>query len=165
MDLKRIVRRCGFDNEDRMVRDRIVLGTNDKRLQKKLLDTHELTMEMAVDLARSAELSNQQVARMQGSSEVVDLVRKNPGKGGTEAQRSEPNHHKECKKGNINCKFCGRTHLRGKCPAFGKFCNNCRGTNHFASVCKKKSVKEIKLENKNENETYLYLDTIKSLNY
>lgn len=77
MDVKKTVRKCGFENENRMVRDRIVLGTNDKKLQRKLLDTANLTMEMAIDFARAAEASNEQMAKIQGGSAAVDVIRKN----------------------------------------------------------------------------------------
>ena len=46
-----------------------------------------------------------------------------------------------------NCKFCGKEHEYGKCPAFNRQFNNCGKFNHFASVCTSKqpqSIKEIK---------------------
>lgn len=64
MDIKEIVRRCGFLDESRMLRDRIVLGICDKTLQKRLMDKTNLTLEMAIDMARSAEASNQQVQQV-----------------------------------------------------------------------------------------------------
>lgn len=50
-----------------------------------------------------------------------------------------------------NCKFCGKTHRYGKCPAFGRKCSKCLKNNHFAVVCKTKHVKEIDIEEKNDN--------------
>lgn len=38
-----------------------------------------------------------------------------------------------------NCKYCNRErHAKEDCPAFGKTCNNCKGKDHFESVCFKK---------------------------
>ena len=34
------------------------------------------------------------------------------------------------------CKFCGTTHRRGSCPAYGKTCQKCSKRNHFAKVCR-----------------------------
>ena len=34
------------------------------------------------------------------------------------------------------CKFCGKAHNKGKCPAFGKVCNKCGRKNHFESKCR-----------------------------
>ena len=35
-----------------------------------------------------------------------------------------------------NCKYCGKSHNKGNCPAFGKKCQKCRKENHFKAVCK-----------------------------
>ena len=35
-----------------------------------------------------------------------------------------------------NCSFCGESHKKGKCPAFGKTCNICKMRNHLAVVCR-----------------------------
>ena len=40
------------------------------------------------------------------------------------------------------CRYCGYSHERGRCPAFGKTCNLCTKRNHFAKVCLKTNAKE-----------------------
>ena len=35
-----------------------------------------------------------------------------------------------------NCKYCGKSHDQGSCPAFGKECSKCGKKNHFKAVCK-----------------------------
>lgn len=37
-----------------------------------------------------------------------------------------------------DCKWCGSSHPKGKCPAYGKTCSNCGKTNHFVKACRKK---------------------------
>lgn len=81
MDIKKLVKLCGFDeHEPRMLRDRIVLGVTDKQLQKKLLESDELTLEKAIDLGRTMEVTKQQASDIQQSntngstSKVVDAV-------------------------------------------------------------------------------------------
>lgn len=50
IDIKRLARTCGFqERENEMLRDRIVLGVIDKRLQQRLLETRELTYDIAVE--------------------------------------------------------------------------------------------------------------------
>ena len=34
-----------------------------------------------------------------------------------------------------SCKFCSRSHEKGKCPAYGAKCNSCSKFNHFARNC------------------------------
>lgn len=66
MDIKKLVRTCGFeDQQDRMTRDRIVLGTNDKQLQKRLLEADSLDVGKAIEMARSAEATKKQAQEMQ----------------------------------------------------------------------------------------------------
>ena len=36
------------------------------------------------------------------------------------------------------CGKCGKSHERGNCPAYGKTCDRCKGTNHFKAVCRSK---------------------------
>ena len=35
-----------------------------------------------------------------------------------------------------NCRYCGKNHDRGNCPAFGKECSKCSRKNHFKAVFK-----------------------------
>ena len=35
-----------------------------------------------------------------------------------------------------NCKYCGNSHNKGNCPAFGKKCGKCGKDTHFKAVCK-----------------------------
>jgi len=45
-------------------------------------------------------------------------------------------------KDNIDCKFCGYTHAKGRCPAYGETFHNCGKKNHFEKVCKGKALAE-----------------------
>ena len=35
-----------------------------------------------------------------------------------------------------SCKYCGKMHSKGNCPAYGKKCQKCGRDNHFKSVCR-----------------------------
>ena len=50
-----------------------------------------------------------------------------------------------------NCKYSGNNHELRNCPAYGKTCKLCGKQNHFAKMCKSKSVKEVSAE---ENQIY-----------
>ena len=47
-----------------------------------------------------------------------------------------------------SCRYCGRQHQadRKACPAVGKTCQSCGKSNHFAAVCRSKSVHHIELD-------------------
>ncbi|CAC5360351.1 unnamed protein product [Mytilus coruscus] len=61
-DLKVWVKDCQYANPDRMVRDGIVFGTKSSKVREKLINEgSELTLEKALDIARTYELSQRQL--------------------------------------------------------------------------------------------------------
>ena len=86
-----------------MIRDRIVFGTNSRKIREKLINEgKELTLDKAIDIARTYEMSQSQ---MEAGDEAVHSVnrdqqpRKNSPKPPTEQlQRGK-------------CGRCGKTHL------------------------------------------------------
>lgn len=163
IDIKKMVRRCGFENENRMLRDRIVLGTVDKQLQKKLLDTADLTMDKAIEYARSAEISSQQMVKLTGGEMEVNVIRKDYKNYREQVSQKSTGDLKQSGSNHYHCSYCGRNHIRGKCPAYGKVCNKCKRKNHFADVCKSRTVNEVKLDS-GTSESSIYLDSISNDN-
>ena len=63
-------------------------------------------------------------------------------KRGNEAERIRPRETRRATTGIVvNCSFCGKTHDRGKCPAWGRKCRVCQGLNHFAAKCRKLKIR------------------------
>lgn len=193
MDLKKLVRTCGFENQDRMIRDRIVIGVLDERLQKRLLEKDNLTLSQAIDMARAAEATHKQLKKMQQqhntdnqrmtlddvthSNRKVKYSHTNDVRNKSYREFNKSNDEKNYQKRSMNrnnenlnkilgsCKFCKGRHEIGRCPAFGKICNNCGKPNHFAIACMTKAVREIKLQNNNgesEEEEEFILDSLTS---
>ena len=48
----------------------------------------------------------------------------------TSKQRQSSHRHTQ-----IDCGYCGRDHLKGKCPTYGTKCGKCGKFNHFTNVC------------------------------
>jgi len=143
-ELKLLVKDCGYPNSDEMVRDRIVFATNSPRVREKLLSHGaELTLDQAIDIARSHELAQVQLKEMVGNkypnNDAVHAIARRPEHRQTrtsyKARPREPaaTAQKECNR-------CGGLHItkEGACPAKGKQCMKCRKFNHFAKVCKSK---------------------------
>ena len=64
-DLKTLVKDCGYEQQDEMVRDRIVCGTENVKVKEKLLsEGSDLTLEKAINVARSYEINQQQLSSM-----------------------------------------------------------------------------------------------------
>lgn len=65
LEIKQLVRTCEFaEKENEMLRDRLVLGIADKKLQTRLLETKDLTYEIAVEKCRTNEATKQQTREM-----------------------------------------------------------------------------------------------------
>ncbi|CAC5373014.1 unnamed protein product [Mytilus coruscus] len=81
-DLKVLVKDCQYANPDRMVRDRIVIGTKSSKVKEKLINEgSEFTLEKASDIARTYELSQRQLQTMNiGEDQNVNIIRTNVNK-------------------------------------------------------------------------------------
>ena len=77
-ELRRLSEHCNFGNTlDDMLRDRIVCGISDARLQRRLLAEPELTLKRALELAQaqeSAEQGAQQLQQQQPTSEQLNKL-------------------------------------------------------------------------------------------
>ena len=141
-----------------LLRDRIVGGIRDDHMRQKLLSDSKLTLQKAEDICRAGEKAQEGMNTLKNSTsnaaestneehEEINYVnsRKKFGKKpfansnfpATTKNRQTPN----------SCKFCLRSHQFGRdyCPSWGKRCNDCKQSNHFAGsiVCPKKNISEV----------------------
>lgn len=137
-EIRKLVKNCNFkEQEERMIRDRIVLGVQDQKLQRKFLEINNLTLQTAVDMCRASELSNNHSKMMHQKTAVVDIVQSTPA---TEVHQSAGTKAKytsnKDSKYSYTCKKCRTQHGPRNCPAFGKICSHCQKPNHFKKGCK-----------------------------
>jgi hypothetical protein len=53
-----------------------------------------------------------------------------------------------------SCQFCGNHHEKRNCPAYGKVCSKCQRKNHFAKVCRSKSMSSHLVDSNNRDDEY-----------
>jgi len=71
-DLKLLVKECSFKEPDEMIRDRIVFGTNSRKIREKLINEgKDLTLDKAIDIAPTYEMS---------SSNMYNIINSTTGK-------------------------------------------------------------------------------------
>lgn len=178
MDIKRLARTCVFgDMEETMLRDRIVMGVANNRLQTKLLETTGLNYTTAVEKCRANEATQEQVSTMNKSATVNEILGNTAQPRNSNANNQRRNENKRYNNnnntnrtnnsfnrqnripGNKNtnnnkqrCSFCSYEHRPNKseCPAFGQTCKSCSKKNHFARVCKFKNVASINADDFDE---------------
>ncbi len=114
--LRKLSEDCEFgDLRDSLIKDLIIIGITDKKLQERFLRENDLTLETVLKNGRACEASKKQTKELikgatksteLSSSAHVDAVKRDRFKGKTD---------------HINqCKFCGGSHPRGSCPAYEK---------------------------------------------
>uniref|UniRef100_A0A1A8L2U7 Gypsy retrotransposon integrase-like protein 1 n=1 Tax=Nothobranchius pienaari TaxID=704102 RepID=A0A1A8L2U7_9TELE len=138
-ELKLLVKQCGYENSDEMVRDRIVFATSFPQVREKLLSQgSDLTLEKAIDMARSYEIAQTQLKAMvdphtnlQGAAPTHAVSTKRQS---TQQKHRRAPHHD--KMGKV-CGRCARAHSqKEECPAKGRSGKKCNKMNHFAKACR-----------------------------
>ena len=133
--LKSLAEYCDYGPKlDEMVRDRIVCGINNSRIQSRLLQERNRTYQNALDTALAMELAAKDIADMQKrtSSTMVPhqpVHQLNPPK--ERKQRTVPT--------TIECYRCGRNHYATKCKFINADCRSCGKKGHLARVCRARS--------------------------
>jgi RNase H-like domain found in reverse transcriptase/Reverse transcriptase (RNA-dependent DNA polymerase)/Integrase zinc binding domain len=135
LELKCASQSCEFGEQtESLIRDRIVLGIQNKNTQERLLRDTSLTLQKAANFCRAAEESNHYAREVQQTVSVEAVKQKKSpqvwNKQGSELSES------------YDCKSCGYKHKRLQCPAYGKMCNYCRGKNHFSKMCGARKAKK-----------------------
>lgn len=120
-ELRVLAKSCEFgEMEERMLRSRIILGVNDKKLQERLISENG-NFAKTVEICRTREQGKEQCEAIQAGTH---------GKSNINAVSE-----KELRR----CGRCARKHeANRRCPAKGRTCNKCGQRNHFAVACRTK---------------------------
>ena len=115
------------DETDERLIEQLIVGTKHKKVQERLLEKGEqLTLDEAIDIARTYEATQSQMEELDGES--------NKDIHGINENESE-NKAKKCP----NCGLDHPLQPRKKCPAYGSVCLNCQKENHWARVCRSRN--------------------------
>ncbi|XP_065079126.1 uncharacterized protein LOC135702065 [Ochlerotatus camptorhynchus] len=111
----------GMSTEDRLLKDKIVLGVRSQKVREKLLSDSKLTLEKAIQICRSSEKTTETLHQISSDTKSCDAIK------GREADKP------------FNCRRFGTKHGKKSCPAFKKTCPVCNKTGHLPECCFKKS--------------------------
>ena len=131
-ELKRLGEYCEFgDKLNEMVRDRLVCGVNDIRIQNRLLQESKLTYDKAFELAQSVEAAAKNAADLlKGSSTHYTTA--------VQHLHSRPSPNTTYKR-HVSCYCCGGNHLANVCSFQRSECRACGKIGHIAKVCRSKN--------------------------
>lgn len=111
---------CEFEKitKNEIIRDKLVVGIQDKNLSEKLQMKNDLTLEEAIQCIRENEIQKSQTNELYKEHVRTDI-------------------NVIAKTAN-NCTYCGlKYHNRNLCPARISECYKCSNKGHYARMCKK----------------------------
>ena len=129
--LRRLSENCEFGSTlEEMLRDRLVCGTSDNRIQRRLLAEPKLSLKRALDLAIAIETSEKDALKLQKSlpRKETDL-NKLDGKG-TKYPKS---------RNSVKCSRCDGKHSPAECRFKDAKCHPCGKSGHLSRACRSKN--------------------------
>ena len=116
---------CKFKNDsDDLLKDQFIFGIHNKEIQDHLLGEISETDNSVKSLYEARKIESKlEQRKMLGIVTPDRLVDVNA------VKKKKVTFHKDCD-------YCGHSHDKGNCSAFGKTCNRCGRKNHFANKCK-----------------------------
>ena len=125
---------CDYKAEtEGLIRDRVVLGCLDSRVQERLLREPALTLQKALDICRAAETSKEQMKSLTGNSSTATCISTVHKK---QTANVQANSSRSAAADSAPCSNCATYHAPKQCPAYGKSCLNCKKKNHFKVCCR-----------------------------
>ncbi|GAB1860130.1 Retrotransposon gag domain-containing protein [Camponotus japonicus] len=131
--LKEKAKTCNFNElTDSIIRDKIILITQDKILRKKFFETKNLDLQKLVAIYNDYSINIEKMKQL--TKENINMEKKQITKESTENINFTPKPlMNDTRK---KCWRCNCQHPLGKCPAWGSKCTKCGDVNHFTQCCK-----------------------------
>lgn len=144
-ELKKLADKCAFgETLNDMLKDRLVAGINDEKIQKRLLVEPELTFEKAYNISVSQELASKDVHVLHSphfvtSNSSVHKISSASKNMQFSKQNSKPSKDSSSKK----CFRCNDTsHLAPKCRFINAKCRFCGKIGHIERACLSKKKRQ-----------------------
>ena len=171
-ELRKLARGCNFgDQEDRMIRDRILVGCRSQKIREKLLEDSKLTLKSALEICRALEAGQTKLEAMSGTKEIaVDRVRQKKSKQSEKPKKGHSEHHsdKYRSKSGKKCLKCGYDWHKSmkECPARDRDCKECQEIGHFWRLCPKKNKSKSvrRIQESDSDEDHVFLGSITEVN-
>ncbi|KAL5481520.1 hypothetical protein EMCRGX_G021699 [Ephydatia muelleri] len=126
-ELRRLSEYCEFGGSlDEMLRDRLVCGLRDVRVQRRLFAKPKLTFTKAFELAQAAELAEKSSQDISRAGASVNALGPRKATAGQTADHPTP------------CFRCGGRHSASKCRFRSVECHKCGEKGHLARTCRSK---------------------------
>ena len=138
-ELRLAIVECRYPDivQDELLKDQFIFGLVVKEIQDHLLgeilaeDTSEKCL---LELRKiESKIKQRKLLGIRAAISYDSIQTNNRGRG---KFRSQSKGRAKSSSSVCNCKYCGKSHNKGNCPAYGKRCQKCGKENHFKAVCK-----------------------------
>lgn len=134
---------CGVTYEERMLRDRIIIGIHDKKLQLKLLDSREESLTKVIDTCKVFEAAHANKNILDSKSPVIATVATEEKTHGTIDQ---------IKRFCFNCGYPWDFQHKNVCKAKEVTCRICSKKGHFDRLCRQKGKRQQTQQKKDDKD-------------
>ena len=125
-ELRKLAEHCKFeDSLNEMLRDHLVCGITDQRIQRQLLSESKLSYSQALQIAQALETADRNAKELEKSAGVYVLRRDKQSVYETRSPLSS-----------LACFRCGGKHSAPACRFKYCVCHNCGKRGHLAKVCR-----------------------------
>lgn len=140
-ELRKLTEFCDYGTfRDDMIRDRLVVGVRDVRIQRRLLAESEMTLETAFNIASGMEAADKNATLLQQAQ--IHEGRVSPSMNtpeDTETNKLTLSGRKTEANLGAKCYRCGGFHRKlADCPFRNAICHKCQKKGHIARVCRSK---------------------------
>ena len=141
-ELRALAQYCNFgETLETMLRDRLVCGINNEKIQNRLLSETELTYQKALSLAQSSEAAAQNVKELQQRHPFTSEAESKPSDFQSGICKVGEGSNRNFEKKSV-CYRCGREgHMASKCKFRDSTCHQCGKRGHLKAVCRSKTKK------------------------
>ena len=131
--LRQLSEHCQFGEAlSDMLRDRIVCGINDQRIQRRLLSESDLTLAKAMESA-DKDANTLKTGATGASAQPVLQLPATMGRGRT-VKRNSPRSNQQSS--SASCYRCHGKHLATACPFMDAQCHSCGKKGHISKACR-----------------------------
>ncbi|KAG1662192.1 hypothetical protein GQR58_021058 [Nymphon striatum] len=129
--LRKLAEPCNYGTTlNEMLRDRLVMGVNDDRIQRRLLSESELTLNKAHNISLSMFVAEQNVREIRNTSEEVNFLNRKKTPSSNRASWENTSFGKK-----VICYRCGGDHKAPGCKFLNSKCYKCGKMGHIKEKC------------------------------
>lgn len=140
-ELRRLAQNCNFANLEEMLRDRLVCGLRNDKVQNRLFAMKKLTFKIALEEALAAEAADLSTREVRGAESASDAAPNSTDVNAVRRSQDEYSRRSsEAMKAQTGrkmnpCYGCGGAHNRESCRFRDAQCRFCKKTGHIERVC------------------------------